>query len=169
MPNDCASFDQAGNPKSPASMPGRPLGDKSGSSRRDKDWAARQPGNIKSGPTNPAILTTYEGMHHDAVSSTTATIVLAWSKATRDRLKSFRFMGRSIGGSIQQRWVPQPSSPPHSICLEVRFSNPSILKAGHLPCHLISTASSVVATNSTPRAARSRVSGFVQWPEAAVG
>src|SRR5215472_4996884 len=38
------------------------------------------------------------------LSSTTATIVLAWSKATRDRLKSFRFMGRSIGGSIQQRW-----------------------------------------------------------------
>src|SRR5215467_1709314 len=68
MPNDCASFDQAGNPESPASMPGCALGDKDGSSRRDKDWAARPPGNIKSKPTNPAILTTYEGMHHDAVS-----------------------------------------------------------------------------------------------------
>src|SRR6516164_6512462 len=69
MPNDCAPFDQAGNPKGPASMPGSALGDKDGSSRRDKDWAARPPGNIKSKPTNPAILTTYEGMHHDAVSS----------------------------------------------------------------------------------------------------
>src|SRR5215831_16058358 len=112
MPNDCASFDQAGNPESPASMPGCALGDKDGSSRRDKDWAARPPGNIKSKPTNPAILTTYEGMHHDAVSSTTATIVLAWSKATRDRLKSFRFMGRSIGGSIQQRWCHTPRRRP---------------------------------------------------------
>src|SRR5215467_7115328 len=97
MPNDCASFDQAGNPRSSASMPRSALGDKDRGSRRDKDWAARPPGNIKSRPTNPAILTTYEGMHHDAVSSTTATIVLAWSKATRDRLKSFRFMGH--------RWV----------------------------------------------------------------
>src|SRR5215813_8857825 len=104
MPNDCASFDQAGNPRSSASMPRSALGDKDRGSRRDKDWAARPPGNIKSRPTNPAILTTYEGMHYDAVTSTTATIVLAWSKATRDRLKSFRFMGRSIGGSIQQRW-----------------------------------------------------------------
>src|SRR5215471_8400687 len=88
MPNDCASFDQAGNPKSPASMPGCPLGDRSGSSRRDKDWAARPPGNIKSGPTNPAILTTYEGMHHDAVSSITAMIVLSCSRAVRDLLAS---------------------------------------------------------------------------------
>src|SRR6516165_5120964 len=29
-----------------------------------------------------------------------------------------------VGGSIQQRWVPQPSSPPHSICLEVRLLTP---------------------------------------------
>ena len=32
-------------------------------------------------------------MYYDAVSSTTATKLLAWSKATRDRLKSSRFMG----------------------------------------------------------------------------
>src|SRR5215469_10377984 len=84
MPNDCASFDQAGNPKSSASMPGSALGDKGRSSRCDKDWAARPPGNIKSRPTNPAILTTYEGMHYDAVSSITAMTVLCCSRAVRD-------------------------------------------------------------------------------------
>src|SRR5215471_7986182 len=110
MPNDCASFDQAGNPKSPASMPGCPLGDRSGSSRRDKDWAARPPGNIKSGPTNPAILTTYEGMHHDAVSSTTAMIVLCCSRAVRDLLASKACdMGRSIGVVQQRRECHKPS------------------------------------------------------------
>src|SRR6516162_1003397 len=96
MPNDYTSFDQAENPKSPASMPGSPLGNKGGSPRRHKDRATRPPSNIEFGPTNPAILTTYEGMYYDAVSSTTATKLLAWSKATRDRLKSSRFMGRSI-------------------------------------------------------------------------
>src|SRR5215813_10050527 len=101
MPNDCASFDQAGNPESPASMPGCALGDKDGSSRRDKDWAARPPGNIKSKPTNPAILTTYEGMHHDAVSSITAMIVVSCSRAVRDLLASKTCdMRRSIGVSV---------------------------------------------------------------------
>src|SRR5215467_5711176 len=76
MPNDCASFDQAGNPRSSASMPRSALGDKDRGSRRDKNWSARPPSNIKSGPTNPAILTTYEGMHYDAVSSIAAMIVL---------------------------------------------------------------------------------------------
>jgi hypothetical protein len=61
MPNDYTSFDQAGNPKSPAGVPGSSLGDKGRSSHRDKDWATRTPGNIKSRPTSPAILTTYEG------------------------------------------------------------------------------------------------------------
>src|SRR5215813_13423714 len=89
MPNDCASFDQAGNPESPASMPGCALGDKDGSSRRDKDWAARPPGNIKSKPTNPAILTTYEGMHHDAVSSITAMIVVSCGEGSA-RIKNLR-------------------------------------------------------------------------------
>src|ERR1700758_718065 len=106
MPNDCASFDQAGNPKSPASMPGCALGDKDGSSRRDKDRAARPPGNIKSRPTNPAILTTYEGMHHDAVSSITAMIVLCCSRAVRDLLASKRKccdMGGAPSVAVEQR------------------------------------------------------------------
>jgi hypothetical protein len=62
------------------------MGDKGGSSRHDKDRATRPPGNIESRPTNPAILTTYEGMRYDAVSSTTATKVLAWSNAVEDFL-----------------------------------------------------------------------------------
>src|SRR5215471_17572624 len=90
MPNDCASSDHAGNPKSSASMPGSALGDKGRSSRRDKDWAARPHGSTKSRPTNPAILTTYEGMHYDAVSSITAMIVLSCSRAVRDLLASKR-------------------------------------------------------------------------------
>jgi hypothetical protein len=58
----------------------------SGLSRRGKDRATRPPGNIKFRPTNLAILTTYEGVHYDAVSSTTATKVLAWSNAVEDFL-----------------------------------------------------------------------------------
>jgi hypothetical protein len=48
------------------------------------------------------------------LSSTTAIKVLAWSKATRDRLKSSRFMGRSIGCQTATM-VPHPRRRPHSI------------------------------------------------------
>src|SRR5262252_311362 len=87
--------------RSSASMPRSALGDKDRGSRRDKDWAARSPGNIKSKPTNPAILTTYEGMHYDAVSSITAMIVVSCSRAVRDLLASKTCdMRRSIGVSV---------------------------------------------------------------------
>jgi hypothetical protein len=62
------------------------IGQRGRSSRHDKDRATRPPGNIESRPTNPAILTTYEGMRYDAVSSSTATKVLAWSNAVEDFL-----------------------------------------------------------------------------------
>src|SRR5215475_3975924 len=117
MPNDCASFDQAGNPRSSASMPRSALGDKDRGSRRDKNWAARPPGNIKSRPTNPVILTTYEGMHYDAVSSITAMIVLCCSRAVRDLLASKGCdMGCSIGIVEEPRECHNPHrSPPYHL------------------------------------------------------
>src|SRR5580704_7275414 len=69
-------------------MQGSALGDRGASSRRDKNRAARPPSNIKSRSKNPAILTTWKGLHYDAASSTTTTKVESGSNAVRLRLRS---------------------------------------------------------------------------------
>src|SRR3989442_1622802 len=51
----------------------------------------------------------------DWLISTTAMIVLSWSKATRDLLKSFGWGIRALHQLVTATMVPSPRRPPHTI------------------------------------------------------
>src|ERR1700757_5462339 len=60
----------------------------------------------------------------DWLISTTAMIVLSWSKATRDLLKSFGWGIRALHQLVAATMVPSPRRPPHTISpLEEMDSN----------------------------------------------
>src|ERR1700720_1765944 len=93
----------------------------------------------------------------DWLISTTAMIVLSWSKATRDLLKSFGWGIRALHQLVAATMVPSPRRLPHTISpLEQAGFEPSVPARTAVACPPISLDSSSTKTTSGVRASRAR-------------